>query len=61
MIFMFDSQCDQCAAVYHLNCLNEMVPCPKCERKTKHELSKFTEDGIDDDTENVVQDVQEVL
>lgn len=39
-----------------------MTPCPKCERKTRHELSKWTEDGIDDDedTETVHQTVLEV-
>ncbi|XP_037044654.1 pleckstrin homology domain-containing family M member 1 [Bradysia coprophila] len=64
VIFPFDVEvtyrCDQCAGVFHLTCLDESKPCPKCERKTKHELNKWTEDEIDDEVESVEPVVEAV-
>ncbi|XP_013193172.2 uncharacterized protein LOC106136994 [Amyelois transitella] len=25
-------RCDECSSVFHINCLNESMPCPKCKR-----------------------------
>ncbi|KAJ6641832.1 Pleckstrin likey domain-containing family M member 3 [Pseudolycoriella hygida] len=44
VIFPFDVdavyRCDLCGGVFHIICLDDSKPCPKCERKTKHELNK---------------------
>lgn len=47
--------------MFHLTCLDDSKPCPRCERRTKHELSKLEEDDTDDEVENVEPVVAEVL
>ncbi|CAO1411957.1 unnamed protein product [Diamesa hyperborea] len=39
VIYPFDIddtfRCNDCGAVFHINCYNPSIPCPKCERKQK--------------------------
>lgn len=36
-------RCNQCGSVSHLKCFNPSIPCPKCERKVRRQISAVLE------------------
>jgi hypothetical protein len=43
IIYPFDvdetNRCNQCGTVFHINCYNPLIPCPRCTRKHKRQIA----------------------
>jgi hypothetical protein len=53
IIYPFDidntHRCNKCGSVFHINCFNSNVPCPKCDRRQAREALLLLEESISGD------------